>query len=214
VTGKRTRRRPAELRRLILDGATEVFSTKGYPSSTLEDIAQAAGVSVSVIYRHFTDKAELFRETLVAPFTKSLEEYSETWRRSFSDAPLDDDAVMRELVTNIYDSMAGHREVLATLGTAERVLDESAVREVQAGFGALFERLGSMGIEEASRRGWFEGEVVELTSRCLYGMMVSMIVYEQWFLRRGETRISREQLVDHVTRLMLYGLRLAPAAPA
>lgn len=49
----RSRRRPAELRALILDAAGKVFGRTGYAGATLDDIAQEAGVSSSVMYRNF-----------------------------------------------------------------------------------------------------------------------------------------------------------------
>lgn len=47
-------------RRQLLDAATAVFSELGYAGATTHKIAKAAGVSEGTIYRHFTDKRELF----------------------------------------------------------------------------------------------------------------------------------------------------------
>nr|WP_052477973.1 TetR/AcrR family transcriptional regulator [Kibdelosporangium sp. MJ126-NF4]CEL15110.1 Transcriptional regulator, TetR family [Kibdelosporangium sp. MJ126-NF4]CTQ93294.1 Transcriptional regulator, TetR family [Kibdelosporangium sp. MJ126-NF4] len=48
-------------REQILARATEVFADKGYAPTGLEDIAEAAGVSRMILYRHFESKADLYR---------------------------------------------------------------------------------------------------------------------------------------------------------
>ena len=51
---------PAPLRReAILSAAEEVFARRGYHGASLDDIAQAAGISKALIYEHFTSKREL-----------------------------------------------------------------------------------------------------------------------------------------------------------
>ena len=51
---------PIDKRSQILDAAEVVFPQKGYASTTLQDIADEAGISSSSIYQHFDSKEELF----------------------------------------------------------------------------------------------------------------------------------------------------------
>jgi AcrR family transcriptional regulator len=54
------KRLPAEERReLILDAALEVFAGRGFHGSSIDEIAQAAGVSKALIYEHFPSKRDL-----------------------------------------------------------------------------------------------------------------------------------------------------------
>ena len=53
--GKRARTRVA-----LIDAAARVIGEKGYDRTTLEDVAQRAGMSRGAIYGNFTDKEELF----------------------------------------------------------------------------------------------------------------------------------------------------------
>jgi AcrR family transcriptional regulator/predicted DNA-binding transcriptional regulator AlpA len=48
----------------ILDAALEVFQTKGYHNSTVDDIAQQAGVSKGTCYQYFSGKEEVFLSTI------------------------------------------------------------------------------------------------------------------------------------------------------
>jgi AcrR family transcriptional regulator len=54
----------AERRAQLLDVAVETFSKQGYANTSMNDIAEAAGVTKPVLYQHFTSKRELFLELL------------------------------------------------------------------------------------------------------------------------------------------------------
>jgi AcrR family transcriptional regulator len=54
----------AERKRQLLAHAKHLFVTQGYHATTTEKIAQAAGVSEPVLYRHFANKKALFLEVL------------------------------------------------------------------------------------------------------------------------------------------------------
>lgn len=58
-------RLPAQERReQLLRVALEVFAERGFHSTSMNDIAEAAGVTKPVLYQHFTSKRELFVELL------------------------------------------------------------------------------------------------------------------------------------------------------
>ena len=48
-----------EVRQAILDSAYDLFSERGYHSTTLQDIAEFAGVGVSSLYSYFPSKLHL-----------------------------------------------------------------------------------------------------------------------------------------------------------
>jgi AcrR family transcriptional regulator len=54
-----------ERRQQIIDGALQVFATKGFEKATNKDIASAAGIgSPGLIYHYFKDRADLFQQVL------------------------------------------------------------------------------------------------------------------------------------------------------
>ncbi len=57
---RRTKDEAQETRNRILDAAEQLFSEHGVSRTSLEDIAQAAGVTRGAIYWHFKDKSDLF----------------------------------------------------------------------------------------------------------------------------------------------------------
>jgi TetR/AcrR family transcriptional regulator, acrAB operon repressor len=62
---RRTKEEANETRRSLLEAALQVFSSKGYAATRLEDIAEVAHVSRGAIYHHFGGKAELFSALVV-----------------------------------------------------------------------------------------------------------------------------------------------------
>jgi TetR/AcrR family acrAB operon transcriptional repressor len=60
LVARRTKDEAQETRNRILDAAELTFSERGVSRTSLEDIAQAAGVTRGAIYWHFKDKSDLF----------------------------------------------------------------------------------------------------------------------------------------------------------
>ena len=58
-------RLPAEQRRTQLrERAIEIFAERGFHATSMDDIAEAAGVTKPVLYQHFPSKRALYRELL------------------------------------------------------------------------------------------------------------------------------------------------------
>ena len=57
----------AKRRELIVDAARQAFLAYGYSGARTRDIADRAGVTEALLYRHFASKQELFEEAIVAP---------------------------------------------------------------------------------------------------------------------------------------------------
>lgn len=65
ATGEPKPRLPAARRRhQLLSVALERFAAKGYHAASMEDIAEAAGVTKPVLYQHFSSKRRLYLELL------------------------------------------------------------------------------------------------------------------------------------------------------
>jgi AcrR family transcriptional regulator len=69
VTIRSERDTPARLpaarrRQQLLDVALEVFAARGFHPTSMNDLAEAAGVTKPVLYQHFRSKRELYRELL------------------------------------------------------------------------------------------------------------------------------------------------------
>jgi AcrR family transcriptional regulator len=58
------RLRRAERRQQLLAAATRAFARTGFAATSLDDIAEAAGISRVLLYRHFDSKTDLYRAVL------------------------------------------------------------------------------------------------------------------------------------------------------
>jgi AcrR family transcriptional regulator len=54
----------ARRRRQLLDVAVDVFAERGFHGTSMDEVAEAAGVTKPVLYQHFDSKRELFLELL------------------------------------------------------------------------------------------------------------------------------------------------------
>ena len=72
---RKTKEEAAETRSRLLDTAQEVFLREGVTCTSLQRIAEAAGLTRGAIYWHFQDKADLFNammERVTLPLESSL----------------------------------------------------------------------------------------------------------------------------------------------
>ena len=70
---KKTKQEAQETRTSLIDAAEQLFQQRGVSRCSLQDIAQAAGLTRGAIYWHFKDKTELFK-AMMERATMPLEE--------------------------------------------------------------------------------------------------------------------------------------------
>lgn len=58
----------------ILRGAASAFARTGFAATSMEDVAEACGVTKLIVYRHFDSKEELYRAILQRVFDRQGEE--------------------------------------------------------------------------------------------------------------------------------------------
>ena len=66
-----------ERRRQLLDVALDVFAAEGFHATSMNDVAEAAGVTKPVLYQHFTSKRQLYLELLEDVGTRLGDEIAE-----------------------------------------------------------------------------------------------------------------------------------------
>lgn len=118
------RMRKAERQRQLLACAKQLFVTNGYQATTTEKIAQAAGVSEPVLYRHFESKKALFLEVLRQVREATLER----WRAET--ATLTDPLAKLHAIADIY--LGSTREHALEFRIMHRTLVETDDEEIVA----------------------------------------------------------------------------------
>ena len=85
---RRTKAEAEKTRQTIMETARQIFAERGVARTSLEQVAQAAGLTRGAIYWHFANKAELFsalREEALLPLFRRM---GETLQGSGTENPL------------------------------------------------------------------------------------------------------------------------------
>lgn len=97
---RKTKEQAQATRQHILDVALRLFSQQGVSSTSLAEIAKAAGVTRGAIYWHFKDKSDLFNEIWVLS-ESSISDLEIEYRAKFPGDPL---SVLREILVYILEA--------------------------------------------------------------------------------------------------------------
>jgi TetR/AcrR family transcriptional regulator, transcriptional repressor for nem operon len=169
-----------------LSKAVELFSSKGYSETSMEDIVQATGVSRYGLYGTFGNKRELFEQALERyadsmgkqAFLRLLEPGAslEHIRRIFEDRVTDMCAI---------EDNSGCLFIHSTMDLAP---DDNELREVLRKFMGRIAKLFAVGLESAKERGEVRQDLdVAASGEVLTSMMFGLVVL-------GRTGFPRETL--------------------
>lgn len=123
----RQRMTSAQRRAEIVRVAQESFLRRSYASTTIREIAKAAGVNQAMVYKHFASKAELLEESIIVP-TAHL-------RASVFDLAVEiaraglrcDDREVRSLEVRLYEIITEAFPIFATLLYADPNLGRQSI---------------------------------------------------------------------------------------
>jgi len=203
---QRARRPRGEARRLLLDAARDLFARRDYRSTTTREIADAAGVSEYLLFRHFGSKAGLFREALVLPFTGFLDEFRKTWK-SVDPEQTDEEQLSRQFVGQLYDVLVEHQGLLLTLVAADGLSDEDIEATGITDIRRALSVLGQISAEGMSLRG-MRSTQPDLPAHSTVAMIVGMVALRSTFF--GTMPPSRDAIVDELVQAILHGFLHRP----
>ncbi len=200
------RRPPGEARRLLLEAARNLFARRDYRSTTTREIAEAAGVTEYLLFRHFGSKAGLFREALVVPFTSFLDQFRQTWQAVVPEQT-DEEELTRQFVGRLYDVLVEHRGLLLTLvaseGLSEQDIEASGIADIRRALNVL----GQISAEGMSLRG-IQSAQPDLPAHSTVAMIVGMVALRSSFF--GDRPPSREAIVEELVQAVLHGFLHRP----
>jgi len=206
------RRAPDEVRRLLLGAARALFAAKGFAGASTRDIALKAGVSEALLFRHFGTKAKLFERAILDPINEFIHTYIDEWKaRSAADHT--PEGISFAFVDGFYRLLAENRELVLALVTAQAYESIPELNEASP-LSRLFDELEAVAGREADLRG-FEFDV-QIATRLVAGMVMSMALLDDWLFPSGKRRPSRQRITNEMVSFMLHGLahREALEAPA
>ncbi|UXA05117.1 TetR/AcrR family transcriptional regulator [Mycobacterium sp. SMC-2] len=201
-TSAATTRRPRGAPRgLLLDAARARFARQDYRSTTTREIAQAAGVTEHLLFRHFGSKAALFREALVLPFTTFVEEFGRTWQ-SVVPEETDEEELSRHFVGQLYDVFVEHQGLLLTLMASEALSEEEKADAGIAEIRRAITTLGQISAEGMNLRG-LRAQHPDLPAHSTVAMIAGMAALRSAYF--GSRPPSRKVIVDELVQAILHG---------
>lgn len=188
-----TTRLPAPARReQILDVAVQVFARHGFHGTSMNDVAEAAGVTKPVLYQHFDSKQDLYLALLGEVGHRLLTAISK------ATSSANDGREMTELGFRAYFRWVAedHDAFLVLFGSQASRDEEStaAVRAITADAALAISPLIAVDIDPDHRRTLAQG---------LVGMAESV---SRYLVERGD-RFDPDLVGDQVAALAWAGLR-------
>jgi AcrR family transcriptional regulator len=194
-----------ERRQQILEVAMRLFSQRGFRGTTTKEIAQAAGVSEAMVFRHFATKQELYSAILdFKACSGSLgdprEFLAEALRRK------DDRAVFTELARALMHHHESDQEFLRLLTHAALEEHELAAMFWERTIRQMYEFLGGY-VRERQRDGAFRQIEPNVVVRAFLGTVIHHSLNNTlWDKRRTLLDISNERAAEEFTEILLRGV--------
>ena len=189
----------------ILRVAVGLFSKKGFGGTTTKEIAQAAGVSEAMVFRHYSTKQELYTAILD--------------HKACSGDAMDPQELVADALQEKDDWAVFHRLALGALEHHEadpefqRLLLHSALEGhelAQMFFEKFVERVYAMlGSYIAGRQR--DGAMANIDPAIIVRSFIGMIVHHSlnnnlWDPKRRLLKISNEEAARHFTDILLNGI--------
>lgn len=192
-----------ERRQQILNGALEVFSTKGFTAATNKDVADAAGISSpGLIYHYFDSKEDLLR-AVIEHFAPPMQLVSHA--DEFMALPLE------EALTQFADTYLRLMDN-ARIGACMRVIIGEAVHSQQ--FAEVFREIGPARIWQLLvdylQRKMDEGTLApanpSIAARCFAGPLVSYVLMRTILRWPEDSGVDTGSLISTSVSIFLRGL--------
>lgn len=193
-------------RQAILDAAIHFFTSKGFSSTTVRQVCQAAGVTPPVLYYHFGSKDGLFeavvKETLVlddfcALLREQVSACSDPWDqlRTYVDVYMSDFPVpLLNPGLHLEDSTE---------------VNEISLGRLEAGIQAIHQLAVEILVEGIGTKAFREVDVATMAA-CLVGTIDSFVRVRAYL----DVEYDHRQVVDCIVDLFTHGLIARPADAA
>jgi AcrR family transcriptional regulator len=193
-------------RRQILQVAMSLFSRRGFRGTTTKEIAQAAGVSEAMVFRHFANKEELYSAII------DLKAGADNFQQPCDIVPpealarKDDRAVFSGIALAMMRHHEHDTEFLRLLTQSALEGHELADMFWDRNVRRMYDFLGSY-IRERQRDGAMRDIDPAIVVRCFLGMVIHHSLNNiLWDTRRRLLDIPNERAAEEFTELLLRGI--------
>ncbi|MFJ9390489.1 TetR/AcrR family transcriptional regulator [Nocardioides sp. NPDC101246] len=190
-------------RNLLMRAARDLFAAEGYESVTTRQIAELAGVSEQMIFRHFGSKAKLFEAAAVAPFVEHLDDYVKVWSERASGVR-DPVQEASDLYRGLYDVFAENRALLTALVSTQDPQSGSG-EAVSAALAPALDRFAELLDVEQQQRGFRDFDT-RIVVRLVAGLVMSQTIFaDLLYPSAAGGRPSVDALIHEMAMLTIHG---------
>jgi len=184
-----------------MDAASEEFESNGYTRAKTAKIAKKAGVSETLLFKHFGSKANLFHDTIFKPFNEHFAEFKASHPIAEGDSQ-ERLAVTRQYVREVQEFLAKHAGMLMLLITTQSY--ES--REVKGidNVKGLHDYL-SMTAKNIESRLQGPPNIEPLLLSCIsFSTILSCVLFKDWLFPKGAG--DDQTISEAITNFVLGGV--------
>ncbi len=193
---KKTERKKASKKGLILQRAATMFRERGFAASSMRDLAETVGIEAASLYNHIRSKNEILEAIcfeVANVFNEKIQEV-EGSRQSYINKI---ESILRFHIEQMIDN---YEKVIVT-DREWRHLDEPYRANFQNQRRTYRKRFAAI-IEDGISRG--EIRRIDAPTAVLV-MLHAVNGIESW--HRSQAKISAEELTNHMIRILIDGLR-------
>lgn len=195
-TGRRRRSTKEVLDRLV-DAACEEFESNGYTRSKTATIAKKAGVSETLLFKHFGSKANLFHDTIFNPFNQHFAEFkaSHPIAEGDSEGRLE---ITRQYIGEVQEFFSKHSGMLMLLITSQSY-ESDEVKGID-NIKGLHDYLSTTAKMIESRLEESPDMDPLLTACISFSTIMSCILFKDWLFPKGaaDDRTINEAITNFV----------------
>ena len=195
-----------ERRKQILRVAIELFSQRGFSGTTTKVIAQAAGVSEAMVFRHFANKEELY--SAILDHKACSRQFQNPFDEMNEKANVNDDFGV--FYTMAFNALNHHSED----GGMLRLMLHSALEEhdlARMFFDSFIQDVYKY-LGDYIRRRQTEGAFREIEPLIVVRAFIGMFVHHSlnnilWDKEQKLLKISNEEAAKHFAEILLGGIK-------
>lgn len=192
----------------LLDAARATFAEKGYRGATTKEIAERAGMTEAMIFRHFGSKAVLFQDAAVSPIVSFMEAYVADWQTR-DHGVTDAESEATRFFVGLAQAMSVDRALLLSILAAGEFDEEVrvAASHVTDAFARVIADFEALIRTEFGLRGLRATDEPAL-ARMLVGMLISAALHPEWLrIGEGPGEVALDRVVIEAARVIVEGVR-------
>ncbi len=197
---------PEATRAAILDAAERLFAEGGFSATSMADIADASGVTKSLIHHHFQSKRKLWQDVKYRRFSH---DYAGVQLDLLTNPPGGDTVGMMRASIGEYFRFLRHNPRFVRL-ISWIIMEGRAELEQERGPDEELMRIGAERILEAQKRGEIRADIEpQLVITAMLALCLHWFESESFFrgqIDYGDETNLHERYLDHIQKILFEGI--------